>query len=246
MNLVYTQHQGAQYLKQQDCMWTGDHVIQLSDQSVVLREVNEELLIGLADGVSASPCAELASKLVMSELNLAVQKHDFSNKAVRYLHERLSAKFSRTRCVGASTTLLVVSASRNQLRIMSVGDSRAYLVDKGNNLELLTKDHSFINQMIEEGKADEQVDYGTCYNVLTDCLVADPEEFDFNIFARTIAFKLTDRLFICTDGVYDTLGKKLSELFDYNLSIEAQAVLVRKAVLENNPVDNFSFMILER
>lgn len=226
-------------------MWTGEQVIQLSDQLVVLRETGEQVLIGLADGVSASPCAELASKLAMTELNLAVQKHDFSNKAIRYLQERLSATFSRTRCVGASTTLLVVSASTDQLRIMSVGDSRAYLVNKGNNLELLTKDHSFINQMIDEGTADGQIDYASCYNVLTDCLIADPEEFDFNIFSKILAFKQTDRLFICTDGVYDTLGKKLSDLFDCNLSIEEQAQLLRKAVLENNPTDNFSFMILE-
>lgn len=244
MKLAYTQNQGSKYLRQQDCIWTGLKSIQLQDQPVEWITIKKDLLIAIADGVSASPCAESASRFVVQALEAAIIKHGFTNKAIRLIHEQLSSKYKKTKCYGASTSLLAAFINDHEIKIMGVGDCRAYLINQQNKLTLLTKDHSYINQLIQEGLAIDGIEYALCYNLLTDCLIADPEEIEFDVFNTAQTLCTGDRILICTDGIYNTLGKDFENYINVNLSVEAQTQKIREAVLQNSPADNFSLMVL--
>lgn len=245
MKLAFTQHQGAPYLRQQDCLFNGFEIIQKLDQPVKLLEAKDQILVAVADGVSASPGAELASKFAIGCLKLTVSEYGFTNKALRSIQEKLSSKYARTRYFGTSTTLLTAQITGNQVKILSVGDCRAYLLTDSNQLQQLTKDHSFINQLIDVKAATESIQYASCYNVLTDCIVADFEETDFKIFATSLEIRQNERLMICTDGVYETLGDELANLINRDMSVDAQVQVIRDAVMRLGPVDNFSLMVID-
>lgn len=245
MKLAYTQHQGAPYLRQQDCVFNGYEIIQKLDEPVKWLEASNQILIGIADGVSASPGAELASKFVLDALETEVNDHGFTNTAIRSIQKKLSSRYAKTRYFGTSTTLLAVQINEYQISILSVGDCRAYLIKEDNELIQLTKDHSFINELVDEEIATESIRYASCYNVLTDCLVADFEETEFKIFATSLKCQKRDRLLICTDGVYETLESQLVRLIDCNQDIEKQANEIRDAILRIGPSDNFSLVIVD-
>lgn len=245
MKLAYTQHQGAPYLRQQDCVFNGFEVIQKLDEPVKLLKAQNQILIAVADGVSASPGAELASKFVLEALETEVNRHGFSNAAIRSIQVKLSSRYANTRYFGTSTTLLAVQFEEYQARILSVGDCRAYLIKEDDQLIQLTRDHSFINELVDEEIAAESIKYASCYNVLTDCLVADFEETDFKIFATSFKCQKGDRLLVCTDGVYETLESQLVGLIDCNQDIEKQAKEIRDAILCIGPSDNFSLVMVD-
>lgn len=245
MELIYTQHRGASYLKQQDCLWNGFEALQSLDQPVTSKTCQDIILVAVADGVSGSPCAALASNFVISALKDAVDLHGFTNRAFRSLQNKLGLRYSRTNCRGASTTLLAARFIDQTVSILSVGDSRAYLLKYGRPPLLLTKDHSFINQLRDDEVLDDHKDYASCYNVLTDCLIADSDESDFNIFFTSLKLEISDRVLICTDGVYETLGAELADLISHSQSLEVQGNAIRERILQIGAEDNFSMLIVE-
>ena len=60
------------------------------------------------------------------------------------------------RDLGGGTTLTAALVLGERLTIAHVGDSRAYLIDMDRNIEVLTRDHSFVNRLIELGQITQQ------------------------------------------------------------------------------------------
>ena len=99
---------------------------------------------------------------------------------------------------GMGTTVVAMIATDEFIYIAHAGDSRAYKIT-GNNLFQLTKDHSVVQNMIENGEitADEAIHHPKKH-IITRALGVDS---DIRIDFCQEPFEDKDLIILCTDGL---------------------------------------------
>ena len=197
----------------------------LSDTGVV-RARNEDAVFGdaelglaiLADGMGGYKGGEVASGMATTWLaNNFTQFVKAFNAGIEALGDPVqrindeicaansaifNASQSQSRYAGMGTTLVFTWFVDNRLFIAHVGDSRVYRW-RASNLELLTKDHSLLQEQIDSGMISvEDARYSANKNLVTRALGVDATvEVD-------IAEHVTqsgDILLLCSDGLNDML-----------------------------------------
>ncbi len=148
---------------------------------------------------------------------------------------------SDTELTGMGTTVVVAILMEDSLYVAHVGDSRAYILSKG-MLTQLTKDHSFVQEMVDKGKLtpdeakeDPRKNYITrALGVNSDVRVDFCQEF----------LSEDDVVILCTDGLtnYVTNEEICSLTDDHNVNEYAER-LVDKAN-ENGGGDNVTVVTL--
>jgi len=99
---------------------------------------------------------------------------------------------------GMGTTITAGLLCGNCLTIGHVGDSRAYLI-KDNRIELLTKDHSLLEELIESGQVDpEEAKSHPQRHVLTRALGIS-RDLEIDVIEHDISDNSI--LLFCTDGL---------------------------------------------
>ncbi|MBD3647787.1 MAG: Stp1/IreP family PP2C-type Ser/Thr phosphatase [Pseudomonadales bacterium] len=196
----------------------------------------------LADGMGGLNAGEVASSmsahLLMEELvawrqgDSSIEAEledddelDTTSKVVRLAVQRANnAVFhvsqTQPQCRGMGTTIVVSVFHDNKLTVGHIGDSRMYRF-RDNTLEQITKDHSFVQELLDKGLYTEQeARASNKKNVVTRALgVAPGVEVDVGEHAATPG----DIYLICSDGLTDlvtdedietslrTLGSDLEE-----------------------------------
>ena len=112
---------------------------------------------------------------------------------------------------GMASTLVGVRLISNVATIFNVGDSRAYLLTHGDDrphANLLSRDHSFVNDLVEEGEItqEQSEDAASFMRGLTSQFIVDAEfdEFKVNVVTRTL--QRGQRLLLCSDGLNEVLS----------------------------------------
>ena len=246
IELAFTQHCGSNP-GQQDALWDGAQVYQQRDLLTACRSITNEdrWAIAVADGVASSPMAQRASRVVLEALTAELSSGaDFDVRMIRRVHGRLCDSRAKGKTFGSSTTLAAMECQHGQCTVLSVGDSRAYLLSATGEWQPLTRDHTVLNAMIDRGEADDQTEYASFYGMLEHCLIADDEELDFPVHRSVTRLQPGDAVLLCTDGVHDTLGDaRLKMLTTYPLNPMSQVQAWRKAVLKAGAPDNFSMVL---
>ncbi|MCP9493059.1 MAG: protein phosphatase 2C domain-containing protein [Pyrinomonadaceae bacterium MAG19_C2-C3] len=99
---------------------------------------------------------------------------------------------------GMGATLTSAAIANDHLGLVQVGDSRAYLL-RGDNIKLLTKDQSLVQQLIDVKQiTEEQAETHMFRNVITQALGAGR---DINPVVSTVRVRQGDTLLICSDGL---------------------------------------------
>jgi len=106
---------------------------------------------------------------------------------------------------GSGSTLTCGLVLGSRLFIGHVGDSRAYLLRDGASPQRLTRDHSFVNRLIEMGQiSEEEAIVHPQRNVLYRAIgQTDGLEVD----VTTNALQDGDRLFFCSDGLWNMMDE---------------------------------------
>lgn len=243
-DIAFTQHCGANP-NQQDALWNGFELVQEKNQPCASLQLNGiSWLLAVADGVALSPAPAKASRYVLERLAAQGSERPLNGKRVREAHEALCDKLARGKTYGSATTLVAAQYHDGFCDVVNVGDSRAYLISASGEWRQLSYDHTILNELIERGEAEAGKAYAEMYKGLAHCLVADYEE-DFPIHYQRIKLKKGDTILLCSDGVHDTLGDALQQLFQCDLSPLEQATIWRKAVLKAGAPDNFSLLLLK-
>lgn len=107
-----------------------------------------------------------------------------------------------------------INQQERKAKILSVGDSRAYLISKEGKWQKITEDHSVLSELLEQDQTQD--DYATIYGGVCSCLVADNSEFKDKIFFKEIEIKEGETLLLCTDGLTDDLSLyKLEDIWEW-------------------------------
>ncbi|MGE9782637.1 Stp1/IreP family PP2C-type Ser/Thr phosphatase [Janibacter sp. G368] len=163
-------------------------------------------LLVVADGMGGHAGGDLASATVITELveidHDSLTAAEASTQLGRAI-TRANGEIARTyadnaELEGMGTTVTAIMRARNKLILAHIGDSRAYLLRDG-RLSQITKDHSFVQTLIDEGRiTEEEASTHPQRSVVTRVLTgADDDEPDLG--AREA--HLGDRYLLCSDGL---------------------------------------------
>ena len=221
-----------------------------------VRQINEDRyladdgLFAVADGVGGHQAGEVAAQTSVETLRRAFTDHTAqglveavmaANQAVWELAQGNSEK----RGMGTTLTAmaLVTEDGDEQLALTNVGDSRAYLLQQG-ELVQLTEDHSLVAELERDGRITaEEAQVHPQRSIITRALGMEPA---IEVDCWKIIPYRGDRILLCSDGLTnelsnDRIASTLRQLADPQ---EAARDLVRQARAEGGG-DNITVVVVD-
>ena len=173
-------------------------------------------LLVLADGMGGHAAGDVASSMIVGELAPLDEEDVTADQAVPLLEEALhSANAKLTRAMrenadlaGMGSTTIVMLRTGNKLAMAHIGDSRAFML-RGETFSQITKDHSFVQQLIDEGRISrEEAGTHPQRSVVTRVMTGQPDDEPDTSLREA---KIGDRFLLCSDGLSDFVGADVIE-----------------------------------
>ena len=173
------------------------------------RHANEDAYLArapiyvVADGMGGAQAGEVAARIATDAFDSPLRddgnpEEELANVAAeanRRIFELARSDSSRS---GMGTTLTGALVSGDEVSIVHVGDSRAYLLREG-ELRQLTRDHSLVEELRREGRlTSEEAEEHPQRSIITRALGPEPEvELD----VHTHQARPRDVFLLCSDGL---------------------------------------------
>ncbi len=163
-----------------------------------------------------------------------------AQQANRFLYRR-----AQELNVEMGTTLTAALVVDNTAYIINVGDSRTYLYRPSEGLEQITKDHSYVAQLVEEGKIGKEdiythPDRNQVYRGL-----GGQESVEIDWFS--VPLELDDYLILCSDGLWEMVRdreiERILRLSGSDPTRTCNALV--GAALRSGGVDNISVIAVQ-
>ncbi len=141
------------------------------------------------------------------------------------------------------TTMVAAVIDQPRAYVAHVGDSRAYLMQKG-ELQLLTTDHSYVMELVKMGTiTKEEAAMHPKRNIITRAVgIKDTVETDMTV----VSVQKGDLLLLCTDGLSGMLSdEELTEILRQKQSVKKKAKLLVEAANLRGGYDNISLILIE-
>ena len=218
-----------------------------------VRKHNEDSLVvspplyAVADGMGGHAAGEIASEIAVNTLAEyapnSLDAEALGNAVIEANKEVIAASHDGRGREGMGTTMTAAMLEGERLVIAQVGDSRAYLLHKG-ELQQLTRDHSLMADMIEAGQlTEEEARTHPNRSVITRALGSDS---NMQADLYEINVETNDRLLLCSDGLSGMLTD--DEIKDVLVRIgDAQRcanMLVNKAIAAGGH-DNVTVIVVD-
>lgn len=144
---------------------------------------------------------------------------------------------------GMGTTLVAAAVLHDKILIANIGDSRAYNLHN-DQLQLITKDHSFVNELLMHGQiSEEEAQRHEKKNTLTRSLGVDTDvvvDF-FELSARESTYIL-----LCSDGLTSKVSEEeMQTILVGQISLEEKVSALIELALEKGATDNISLCIVQ-
>lgn len=168
-------------------------------------------LIAVSDGMGGALAGEVASRMAVETVRdrmLQLQAHDvYGNMS---FPERLRLSIEEANLLindesqtnpahkGLGATFTAIAVNGNHIFFAQVGDSRAYLLRRG-NIARITKDQSLVQQLIDAGQiTEEEAETHSYRNVILQALGAHN---NVNVEVNSVTLCQLDTLILCSDGL---------------------------------------------
>ena len=201
---------------------------------------------GAAGGnVASSTAVKLISERISSSYRKGMTANSIKNMLVSAITAANISIFDVSRqnpeLNGMGTTVVAVVVVDGEACIAHAGDSRAYVLTEG-KLRQLTKDHSFVQEMVDSGNLTEaEALEDPRKNIITRALGVD-EEIRIDFCEEFIDDK--DVLLICTDGLTNYVNsEEICEITSDGKYYEFAERLVNRAN-ENGGGDNITVVTI--
>ena len=225
-----------------------------SDRGLI-RDLNQDSvyagprLLAVADGMGGMAAGDVASNIVIAAM--APLDEDVPGDALvdalrhavglanQHLRDTVDAN---PQLEGMGTTLTAVLFSGSKFGMVHIGDSRAYLLRKGEFAQI-TKDDTYVQMLVDEGRVSpEEASSHPQRSLLTRAL--DGRDIDPEYSVRQVL--AGDRYLICSDGLSgvvsaETIEQTMREIADPQACVER---LVQLALRGGGP-DNITVVIAD-
>ncbi len=229
------------------------HYSAISDVGRVRRENQDSgyagpWLLTVCDGVGGAVRGDLASSTAVQALRKLDQEPDDDllgqvAGAVHRADDRIAELVEEDPGLnGTSTTATLALFDGTRFGVGHIGDSRAYLYRRG-ELRQLTKDHTFVQSLIDEGRiTEEQSRTHPHRNLILKALDGirheEPDLFEFPA-------EVGDRIFLCSDGACGTLtDARMADILATGTPDYAAVELTRIS-LEAGSTDNVTCIVAD-
>ncbi|MBY9074212.1 protein phosphatase 2C domain-containing protein [Nocardioides sp. WL0053] len=207
-----------------------------------------EHLLVIADGVGGAARGDIASSTAVQILRRLddTPSDDLLEAlagAIHRAHDRIAELVEEDpELEGTSTTVTVALFDGNRIGVGHVGDSRGYLLRDG-ELSQLTKDHTFVQSLIDEGRITEEEARTHPHRNLILRAVDGVHETDPDLFLLELA--PGDRILLCSDGASGVLDNaRLADILGTGTVDYAVVELVR-ASLDAGSTDNITCVVAD-
>lgn len=188
--------------------WINNEVCSLGDKGA---------LIVVADGMGGMNAGEVASELAIetvreyftpSNLTADVLKtrysiEKFMNEVIVAADARIKEEACRNpEAKGMGTTIVIGWILDGKLYVSWCGDSRAYVYNPAAGLHQITKDHSYVQGLVDKGAItrEEAFDFPDS-NIITRCLSDSTSKAKPESLLRPYDICDGDVILLCTDGL---------------------------------------------
>lgn len=223
----------------------------------------------VADGVTSRSGGAQASQLAVKTIRSILEKGLPDGSRTKQLEEvilranREIYNFAQANAVmeSMSTTMVLAAVENQQLYVLHVGDSRAYLI-RGRAVYLLTLDHTWVQRAMDEGRinaAEAKVHpnrhvivryLGIEQRISVDPRIIVPESTLANgqrAYEESLALYPGDAILLCTDGLTDQVkDQELAEAVRTHwLKPKAAIKQLIDLALKRQEPDNITVALIE-
>lgn len=224
------------------------------DSVTILNNEKNEFVLAIADGMGGHKAGEVASSIAIDQIRESFYKLDtlgtkedaieWLRKIVKTINDKIF-KYAKDNpeSKGLGTTLVIALKTDDYILYGNIGDSSGYVI-KNNILHKVTKDHTYVGLLLNNGRLNEEnAKNHPGKNLLTRALGAnDPIEID--IFDVDNSVK---GLFLCSDGLTNMLAdEQIEKILNSNLQIEEAVVKLIKKANSRGGLDNISIAYLKK
>lgn len=224
----------------QDRVWVGylkDDVI----MAVVCDGMGGEKAGGVASGMTMEIFSERMQKGFRNDIdgnslrNLMITSIEAANTLVY-------EKASNPEMQGMGTTCVAVVIRGHRAYIINVGDSRAYCISKDGGISQITKDHTMVRMLVDQGEiSEDEVQEHPQRNYITRAVGARE---DISVDYFEIDISNSDKILLCSDGLSGYLDEekilRIISAHDINAASDA---LINKAN-ERGGYDNITVVLI--
>lgn len=221
-------------------------------------------LLVVADGMGGMNAGEVASQIaidtikeVFSPATLAgvnlgsvTEVNAHIAAAVAEADRRIKATAAtRPETHGMGTTIVIAWLLGNKLHVGWCGDSRAYLYNTSTGLRRLSKDHSYVQTLVDSGKLtdEEAFDYPQS-NIITRCLSDSNATAEADVLPVPVPVADGDIVLLCTDGLCGMLRDQQTEAI-LNQAPSADLTATAKSLIDGalaaGGADNVTVALLQ-
>ena len=222
------------------------------DSVTIIKNLNDEYLLAVADGMGGHKAGEVASSITINHLTksfMEMEKLGDKASTVKWLRKEIEDinneifEYTSTHpeSKGMGSTLVLAIYSKEYLLFGNIGDSSGF-VFKDNELFKITKDHTLVNLLVKNGElTPEEAKNHPKKNILMRALGANnPIEIDI--------FDVEDEIegiVLCSDGLTAMLNNtQIEKVLLQEGPLEEKVIkLIRKANIRGG-TDNISVACL--
>ena len=218
-------------------------------------ELNFDYYI-VADGMGGHNAGEVASQAAIKYFNEFIQSECVINEPADMLDAFIDAVVISNQKVfemaqadesysGMGTTFTAAAVSEDKLYGVHIGDSRVYVFDKKDGLNQITKDHSFVMEMVRMGKLTlEEAKVHPKRNVITKAIGIE------NIMPADTFIETLNKdsiILICSDGLTAMVDdKEIEKVLRKRTGLDRKADLLVELANKNGGNDNISVILADR
>lgn len=199
----------------------------------------------LADGMGGHEGGEIASKIVVDCVSRELREGKPMAEALVLAHHAVRrAADNGEGKPGMGSTALVLKIEGDHFEVVWVGDSRAYLWDDG-QLVQLTKDHTLVQHMVDEGKitlAEARVHPQRNYITQAIGMSAMNHLEVGRVQGRLYS---DQQVMLCSDGLSGELTPpEIIEILSLKLDERQKVDLLIQKALDNGGLDNVTVVLV--
>ncbi len=181
-------------------------------------------LMVVADGMGGTNAGEVASAIAIQTVKSFFQRERLSADVVRsaetrarYMERLVVAADNAIKseakrnpdCEGMGSTIVLVWLYGGEATATWCGDSRAYLYRTEQGLRQITKDHSYVQELVDKGLITEEIAFDHPMNNIITRSLGDPGK-QAQPESRTVPVYKGDILMVCSDGLCGVLRDRKS------------------------------------
>ncbi len=208
----------------------------------------------VCDGMGGAAGGNIASSEAVKTISRAIEDCYRDGMKPQSIYNMLESAISRANAclldmaqedrslTGMGTTCVVVLLVNGVAHIAHVGDSRVYVIAQNSNLRQITRDHSYVQELVENGRITQ--DQARTYpgkNIITRAVgVENNIRADFS----EAALENDDVLLLCTDGLTNYVSDEQIAAIIVNSADDEYAEKLVEAANENGGGDNITVVTI--